>query len=201
MSIMDHAGNVVAMTATVESVFGSQRMAAGFFLNNQMTDFSFRPEINGRPVANAVAPGKAPRSSMAPTIVLSPDGNFYAAIGSPGGSAIIAYVARTIVGFVDWRLSMQQAIDVGHIIAAGPVARREARRVPASLARTLAARGWNLREADNEDSGLHGLRVTADGVEGGADPRREGVVIRVPPPQPAATPAATLPAPLPQIQD
>ncbi|MBL8548618.1 MAG: gamma-glutamyltransferase family protein [Hyphomonadaceae bacterium] len=193
MSIMDHAGNVVALTATVESVFGSQRMAAGFFLNNQLTDFSFRPEINGKPVANAVAPGKAPRSSMAPTIILTPDGNFYAAIGSPGGSAIIAYVARTIVGFTDWGLSMQDAIDVGHIIAAGPVARREARRVPAPLVRTLASRGWSLRESEAEDSGLHGLRVTSNGVEGGADPRREGVVIRVPPP----VPAATLPAPLP----
>jgi gamma-glutamyltranspeptidase/glutathione hydrolase len=153
-------------------------MAGGFFLNNQLTDFTFRPTLNGRPVANAVAPGKRPRSSMAPVLMFEPDGDFYAAIGSPGGTGIIAYVARTIVGVVDWDLSMQQAIDVPHLIASSPVVRQEATASP-EVVRALQARGWNLRQSEAEDSGLHGFVVTQRGIDAGADPRREGAVVRV----------------------
>jgi gamma-glutamyltranspeptidase/glutathione hydrolase len=179
LSVIDNEGNVVALTATIESEFGAHRMAGGFFLNNQLTDFSLRPTLNGRPLANAVAPGKRPRSSMAPVLMFERDGDFHAAIGSPGGSAIIAYVARTIVGFTDWDLSMQQAIDVPHLIAAGPIVRQEPS-VSRELVAALGARGWRLNQSAAEDSGLHGFVVTPNGIDAGADPRREGVVVRVP---------------------
>lgn len=178
--VMDRDGHVVSMTATVESAFGSHRMAGGFFLNNQLTDFSFAPARDGRPFANAVAAGKRPRSSMAPVLMFEADGDFYAAIGSPGGGAIIAYVGRTIIGFTDWGLSMQDAIDVSNLVASGPAIRIEAD-TPAALAADLRARGWNLRESDAEDSGLHGFRILPDGtIDAGADRRREGRVAIVP---------------------
>src|SRR4030095_5474746 len=108
--IGDADGNVVSMTTTVESIFGTGRMVDGFFLNNQLTDFSFAPtDAQGRPVANAVAPGKRPRSSMVPTILLTRDGRFAGAIGSAGGSAILAYVAKSLVAAIDWNLPMEQA--------------------------------------------------------------------------------------------
>jgi gamma-glutamyltranspeptidase/glutathione hydrolase len=164
----------------VESVFGSQRMAAGFFLNNQLTDFSLVPTRGGRPVANAPAPGKRPRSSMSPTIILNPDGTLYAAVGSPGGSSIIAYVARTLIGVVDWDLSMQTAIDQPNVVARGPAVRVESARAPEGMMDALAARGWTIAPSAGEISGLHGVRVTPDGaLDGGADPRREGVALRV----------------------
>ncbi|MES1201329.1 MAG: gamma-glutamyltransferase family protein [Pseudomonadota bacterium] len=103
MAIVDGEGNSVSMTATVESIFGDQRMVHGFFLNNQLTDFAWVPSINGRPVANAVAPRKRPRSSMAPMIITDRDGRLVMAVGSPGGSGIIAYVSRTIIGVLDWK--------------------------------------------------------------------------------------------------
>ena len=107
----DAHGNVVSMTATVESIFGTGRMVDGFFLNNQMTDFSFLPrDAQGRPAANAVAPGKRPRSSMTPAIILDREGRFVGAFGSPGGNAILAYVGKALVGVVDWGLPMQEAI-------------------------------------------------------------------------------------------
>lgn len=181
ISIIDHDGDVVVMTATVESAFGSHRMAGGFFLNNQLTDFSFQPVINGRPAANAVAPRKRPRSSMAPTLVFdADDGEFRAAMGSPGGGAIIAYVARTIIAMTDWNLSAQQAINLGHIIASGPIVRTEVSRVSPPLAQALRARGWALRDTDSEESGLQGFRVTPNGIDAGVDPRREGTVARIP---------------------
>jgi gamma-glutamyltranspeptidase/glutathione hydrolase len=177
MSIVDRWGNAVALTATVESVFGSQRMASGFFLNNQLTDFSFRPMQNGLPVANAVAPGKAPRSSMSPLIVTDRNGELELVIGSPGGSSIIAYVARTTIGILDWDLTPQQSIDLAHAYARAAPAALENERAPAGIADALAARGWALRDfGAAEDSGLHAIRVTRGGLVGGADPRREGVV-------------------------
>ena len=109
--VRDAAGNVVSMTTTVESIFGSGRMVDGFFLNNQMTDFSFSPrDAEGRPAANAVAPGKRPRSSMTPVILLDRDGRFAGAFGSAGGNAILAYVAKSLVAAIDWDLPMQQAL-------------------------------------------------------------------------------------------
>lgn len=177
ISIIDQWGNAVAMTATVESAFGSQRMVAGFFLNNQLTDFSFEPTLNGRPVANAVAPGKAPRSSMTPMIVTDRNGELVLVIGSPGGSSIIGYVARTTIGILDWGLNPQQAIDLSNATArSSPVAVENAR-LPAGIQDALTARGWAFRDVSGlEESGLHAILVTRDGLVGAADPRREGVV-------------------------
>lgn len=175
MSVLDRYGNAVVMTASVESAFGSQRMAGGFFLNNQLTDFSFISSINGKPVANAVAAGKKPRSSMSPTIVFDQNGDVFALIGSPGGSSIIAYVAKTVVALIDWKLSMQQAIDTANVVAAGDVIRVEGDRFSQPVADELTKRGWTLRQNASEISGLHGIVVRPSGLEGGADPRREGV--------------------------
>ena len=192
LSIVDGWGNAVSLTATVESAFGAQRMAAGFLLNNQLTDFAWEPAINGRPVANAVEPRKAPRSSMSPLIVLDRDGDLELVIGSPGGSAIIGYVARATIGILDWNLGVQGAIDVGNATARETPARIEAPRMPAGMVQQLTARGWAVQESALEASGLHAIRVTPQGLEGGADPRREGIVARVPaetPPTPAPAPA------------
>jgi gamma-glutamyltranspeptidase/glutathione hydrolase len=177
VSIVDAWGNAVSMTATVESAFGAQRMVAGFFLNNQLTDFSFEPTLNGRPVANAVEPGKAPRSSMSPMIVTDRNGELVLVIGSPGGSSIIGYVARTTIGILDWGLTPQQAIDLSNATARTSPVVVENARMPAGVADALTARGWELREVGAmEDSGIHAIRVTPQGLIGGADPRREGIV-------------------------
>ncbi len=178
--IVDRRGNVVSMTTTVESVFGSQRMAGGFFLNNQLTDFSFRPTDDaGAAIANAVAPGKKPRSSMSPTIVFR-DGRFELAVGSPGGNSIIAYVSKAIVGMLDWGLTPQQAIDLPNLIARGAII-AEPGRTPPQWIETLTAMGHVFRRAGGETSGLHAVRVQSDGrLVGGADPRREGKVAALP---------------------
>lgn len=178
--IVDARGNVVSMTTTVEGVFGSQRMAGGFFLNNQLTDFSFRPvDEAGAPIANAVAPGKKPRSSMSPTIVFR-EGRFELAVGSPGGNAIIAYVSKAIVGMLDWKLSPQQAVDLPNLIARGPIVAETSRADP-KLLEELAAMGHVFRRAGGESSGLHAVRVLSDGrLAGAADPRREGKVVALP---------------------
>ena len=192
ISIVDAWGDAVALTATVESEFGSQRMTNGFLLNNQLTDFSFQPTLNGRPVANAVAPGKRPRSSMVPTIVTDRDGELELVIGSPGGSSIIGYVARSTIGVLDWNLTVQQAIDYGNATARTGAVRAEAQRFPPGIAEALTARGWTLQQTGlGEVSGIHAIRVTPRGLEGGADPRREGIVGRVPAP---ATEASSSPA-------
>lgn len=182
--IVDSWGNAVSLTATVESVFGSQRMTSGFLLNNQLTDFSFAPTLNGRPVANAVAPHKRPRSSMVPTIITRRDGELEMVIGSPGGSAIVGYVARTTIGVLDWDLPVQEAINLSNATARTSPANIEAARMPAGVQAGLRQRGWEMRDvAGLEESGIHAIRVTPRGLEGGADPRREGAVGRV-----AATP-------------
>jgi len=176
--IVDAAGNVVSMTTTVESIFGDGRMVDGFFLNNQLTDFSFSPkEPDGAPVANAVAPGKRPRSSMAPNIILDRSGGFVAAVGSPGGNAIPAYVLKAIVGFIDWKLPMQQALDLPNLVARGAAFYAEAARFPPGVVQGLAARGVTLRAGGAEGSGLHGVMKVKGGYEGGADDRREGVAV------------------------
>lgn len=176
--VMDAKGNVVSMTTSVESVFGSQRTVGGFVLNNQLTDFSFRPvDDAGKPVANAVQARKHPRSSMAPTIVLDANGRFYAAVGSPGGSAILDYNAKTVVGFLAWGLSMQEAIELPNLIAIGPQFMGEVNKFSPDIKAGLKERGIDLIGGRAEGSGLHGILRKADGTfEGGADPRREGVV-------------------------
>jgi gamma-glutamyltranspeptidase/glutathione hydrolase len=169
------------MTTTVESIFGSGRMVDGFFLNNQMTDFSFRPrDAEGRPVANAVAPGKRPRSSMTPVILLDGDRRFVAAVGSAGGNAILAYVAKTLVGAVDWRLAMQDSVALPNLVARGAGFNGEVTRFPPAVLAGLRERGIELRPGQGEDSGLHGAMVRNGRIEGGADPRREGVTLVVP---------------------
>lgn len=174
--IVDARGNVVSMTTTVESLFGSGRMVGGFFLNNQLTDFAFAPlDKAGVPAANAVAGNKRPRSSMAPAIILDRKGRFVAAVGSPGGNAILSYNLKAIIGILDWNLSMQQAIDLPNLIARGESFASEPDRYAPGVVDALAARGIVFRGAGGEGSGLHGIIRRAGGYEGGADPRREGV--------------------------
>jgi gamma-glutamyltranspeptidase/glutathione hydrolase len=174
--IIDFEGNVVSMTTTVESVFGSGRVVGGFILNNQLTDFSFRPDVDGIPVANAIAPGKRPRSSMAPTIVLDPDGRFRAAIGSPGGSNILIYNAKLALGLLGWGLPVQTAIDLPNLSARDPRLSGEINRMSTIMRDSLTALGLPLLSMEGEDSGLHGIIIRGPGrLEGGADPRRDGV--------------------------
>jgi len=175
--IKDPAGNVVSMTTTVESIFGSGRMVGGFFLNNQLTDFSFSPtEKDGAPAANAVAGGKRPRSSMAPLIVLDDKGKFLAAVGSPGGNAILSYNLKAMVGLFYWNLSMQEAIALPNIVARGDNFSGDAEMFGPDMVAALNARGVMIKTGQYEGSGLHGFIIRPGGVlEGGADPRREGV--------------------------
>ncbi len=176
--IVDPQGNVVSMTTTVESIFGNGRMVNGFFLNNQMTDFSFAPvEKDGAPAANAVAAGKRPRSSMAPVIVLDKKtGKFVAALGSPGGNAILSYNLKAMVGVFDWGLNMQQAVSLPNLVARGDTYSGDADLFGPDMLAALNARGVGVKTGQIEGSGLHGVIVRKGGIlEGGADPRREGV--------------------------
>jgi gamma-glutamyltranspeptidase / glutathione hydrolase len=174
--VVDAAGNVVSMTTSVESLFGSGRTVGGFFLNNQLTDFSFRAtDDGGRAVANAVAGGKRPRSSMSPVIVLARDsGELVAALGSPGGSAILAYNAKALVGLLAWDLPLQQAIELPNLIARGEDFHGEMSRIAPGLATALAELGVELKSGRGEESGLHGVAVRGTQFEAAADPRREG---------------------------
>ena len=179
-AIVDSAGNAVSMTTSVEGAFGSHLMVKGFILNNQLTDFSFVPDADGRKVANRVAGGKRPRSSMSPTLILDSDGEFYAAIGSPGGSRIIGYVAQTIIALVDWKLPMQEAIALPHIINRNGVTDLEKGTALEKIAPKLERLGHKIR-IRALTSGLHGIvRTAPDILQGGADPRREGVVMTLP---------------------
>ncbi|HYC73978.1 gamma-glutamyltransferase family protein [Brevundimonas sp.] len=179
--IIDAEGNAVSMTTTVESVFGSGRMAAGFFLNNQLTDFSFEPlRPDGAPAANAVAPGKRPRSSMAPVIILDRQGRFVGALGSPGGTSILAYNAKALIAVLDWGLTMEEAFALPNLVARGDGFGADTDRFSADLREALAARGVVLKPNASENSGLHGAiwRQRSNGAwawDGAADDRREGV--------------------------
>ncbi|MEL7545163.1 MAG: gamma-glutamyltransferase [Pseudomonadota bacterium] len=181
LSVVDFDGNAVSMTATVESVFGNARMVNGFLLNNELTDFAREPRINGQIVANAPAGGKRPRSSMSPTIITEGD-DLVMVTGSPGGNSIIAYVSKTVLGVFDWGLTPQEAIDFPNIIARGDQVRVEIDR-PGGPEAALALRdmGYPVQEREGENSGLHIVMVTEDGLVGGADPRREGVAIGLDP--------------------
>ena len=176
--VVDSQGDVLSMTTTVESIFGDGRMVDGMVLNNQLTDFSFAPNNpDGTPAANAVAPGKRPRSTMVPTIVLTKDGRFYASIGSPGGNNILPYVLKTLVGVLDWNLPMQDAIALPNVVARGDTYGAESDQLPPAVIQGLMARGVNLGPARGENSGLHGVLVKDGVLTGGYDPRREGVVL------------------------
>ncbi len=176
--VVDGDGNVVSMTSSVESIFGSTRMAGGMFLNNQLTDFSFRPmDENGLKIANRIQAGKRPRSSMSPTIVFDDSGDFYMATGSPGGNSIIAYTSKTLVGVLGWGLSPQEAIDLPNMVSRGSKVRIEKDRASAELISGLKEFGYDVHESAGENSGLSVVVKNADGsFSGGADPRREGVV-------------------------
>ncbi|HKP33420.1 MAG TPA: gamma-glutamyltransferase, partial [Sphingomicrobium sp.] len=179
--VRDADGNVVSMTTTVESIFGTGRMVDGFFLNNQLTDFSFSPvDDQGRPVANAVAPGKRPRSSMVPTILLTSDGRFAGAFGSAGGNAILAYVAKNIVASVDWNLPMPEALAQPNLVARGRNFQGEVDKFSPEVLDGLRKRGIELRPGQGEDSGVTAALIRNGKIDGGADPRREGVVLTLP---------------------
>ncbi|MEP7316755.1 MAG: gamma-glutamyltransferase, partial [Sphingomicrobium sp.] len=179
--VRDHDGNVISMTTTVESIFGSGRMVDGFFLNNQLTDFSFDPKRpDGGPAANAVAPGKKPRSSMVPMILMTRDGQFAGAIGSAGGNAILAYVAKSLVAAVDWNMPMQQALAQPNLVARGSGFGGEVTKFSPEILAALGARGITLLPGQGEDSGVHAVMIRNGKVDGGFDPRREGRVIIIP---------------------
>ncbi|MEX0409175.1 gamma-glutamyltransferase [Aquibium sp. LZ166] len=174
--IVDADGNVASMTSSIENGFGARLMTRGFLLNNQLTDFSFAPQENGEAVANRVEPGKRPRSSMSPTIVLR-DGKPLFALGSPGGSNIIPYVAQSLVGLIDWKMDISEAFAMPHFSNRFGRYDLEAGTAAAELADDLQALGYEVRTTDM-NSGLHGVAFLADGtLEGGADPRREGVAV------------------------
>ncbi len=177
ISIVDAGGNAVAMTTTIEAGFGARVMAAGFLLNNELTDFSFLPrDQDGRPVANAVGPAKRSRSSMSPTLVFDPAGRLMAVVGSPGGSRIIMYVVKSVVALIDWGMDAQEAAAALNFGSRGGAFEIEGD--PAlptqAISHAMLARGHAVR-ADEMTSGLHIVRVFADHLEGGADPRREGI--------------------------
>lgn len=176
-TVVDKWGDVVSMTTTVESVFGDGRMVDGFMLNNQLTDFSFAPtNKSGAPAANAVGPRKRPRSSMSPAIVLDRQGRFVAAVGSPGGLAIPSYVVKTLVGLFEWNLSVQDAIDLPNLVAIGGFYGSEPGKYAPGVVDGLAAKGVIFNSSrGGEGSGLHGIIFRNGHLEGGADPRREGV--------------------------
>jgi gamma-glutamyltranspeptidase/glutathione hydrolase len=181
--VVDAQGNVVSMTASVESVFGTTRMAGGMFLNNQLTDFSFRSkDEQGTLIANRVQAGKRPRSSMSPTIVLDQDGEFYLATGSPGGNSIIAYTAKSLVGVLEWGLSPQQAVNLPNLVARGDKVRIEKERADQSIIDGLRSYGYEVKESAGENSGLSVVLRNSSGIlQGGVDPRREGIIERVKP--------------------
>jgi len=174
--IVDQWGNAVSMTTTVESLFGSGRMVGGFFLNNQMTDFSFAPvDAQGRPVANAVAAGKRPRSSMVPVLILDRQGRLVGALGSPGGNSILAYDAKALIGVLDWGLPMQAAFDLPNLVVRGSTVGADTDLFSPEIQAALATSGTPLRPNATETSGLHGA-IWRDGRwDAGADRRRDGV--------------------------
>ena len=175
ISIIDAEGNAVSLTSTIEAFFGSRVMVHGFLLNNELTDFNFLPVEESAAVANSVAPGKRPRSSMAPFIVYdAKSGALDMAIGSPGGSLIIGYVAKALVGVLDWNLDLQAAIDLPNRGSRNGPTEIEKGTELESLAVTLKAMGHEVL-AIEMTSGLQGIRRVSGGLEGGADPRREGV--------------------------
>ncbi|MGO4479250.1 gamma-glutamyltransferase [Massilia sp. 2TAF26] len=176
---VDQYGAGLSMTTSVEDAFGSRQMVDGFILNNQLTDFSFDSRDASGPIANRVEPGKRPRSAMSPTIVFDKKtGRFVEAIGSPGGPLIINYVAKVLVGTLDWGLNVQEAIALPNFGSRNGPTELEAGRFPLATIEQLKARGHTVRVFD-QNSGLHGIeRMDIHGVPlwfGGADPRREGV--------------------------
>jgi len=174
ISIVDSYGNVASMTTTIENAFGSRLMVRGFLLNNELTDFSFRTHVEGVPIANSIAPGKRPRSSMSPTIVMK-DGAPVLAVGTPGGSRIIGYTAKTIIAYLDWGMDVQQAIQLPHAVNRFGSYDVEDGTAAVDLAPALEGMGYEVNMRDL-NSGLHAIAI-GDALQGGADPRREGIAL------------------------
>jgi gamma-glutamyltranspeptidase/glutathione hydrolase len=177
LSVTDAEGNTVALTTTIEGVFGSGVFAAGFLLNNQLTDFSFRPaDRTGQPIANRVEGGKRPRSTMAPTLVFDHDGRLFAALGSPGGARIVLFVVKTLIGLIDWNLDAQAAIDLPNFGSTGGPVELEFGWSTIWHALALKSMGHAIAP-DLMNSGVHAVVRRNGTLEGGADPRREGVAL------------------------
>jgi gamma-glutamyltranspeptidase/glutathione hydrolase len=184
MSFVDYEGNAVSFTDTVEGPFGSSRFTNGFILNNQLTDFSQKPMIDGKVVANAPGPHKRPRSSMSPTVVLDGKGDVFMVTGSPGGNSIVGYVAKTLVAVLDWGKTAQEAAALPNVVARGQTVRVETSDPTAgpnptgkAWLKTLTDMGFKTQEVGGEVSGINIVVARADHLEGGSDPRREGVAV------------------------
>ena len=175
-SIIDEHGNAVSMTSSIENGFGSALMVEGFILNNQLTDFSLSPKKDGKLVANRVQANKRPRSSMAPIMVFNKDNSLKLIVGSPGGSRIINYVAQTIIGVLDWQLDPQEAINLPKVTNRNNVTTLE-RNTSAELLKPLLEKKGHKVILRDLNSGIHAIEITSSDLVGGADPRREGVVI------------------------
>jgi gamma-glutamyltranspeptidase / glutathione hydrolase len=177
MSIVDDRGEVVSMTTTVEAPFGSQMMAAGFVLDNQLTDFSFEPVRGGKPVANAPAAFKRPLSAMSPTIVLDKAGRFKLAVGSPGGPLIIDYVAQALIALLDAGRAPADAASLPHVANLNSPTLLEKGTALEALAPALTAMGHRIASPTVEKSGLNIVERIPGGYEGASDPRRDGVAL------------------------
>jgi gamma-glutamyltranspeptidase/glutathione hydrolase len=175
ISIVDKDGNAVSVTTTIENGFGSNVMSNGFLLNNELTDFSFESHQNGYPIANRLEPGKRPRSSMSPTIVMK-DNKPYLVVGSPGGSRIIGYVAKTLIAHLEWGMDIQQAISLPNRLNRFGTFDLEKGTDTESLEKSLSEMGFNVSIRDL-NSGVQGIVIQENGLLGGADPRREGLVL------------------------
>lgn len=174
ISIVDSYGNALSMTTTIENGFGSRLFVHGFLLNNELTDFSFRTHVDGVPIANRIEPGKRPRSSMSPTIVMR-DGAPVLVIGSPGGSRIIGYVAQAIIAHLDWGMDVQQAVSMPHLVNRFGTFDVEGGTSAETLIEPLIALGFAVG-ARGLNSGLHAISI-GNTLQGGADPRREGIAL------------------------
>jgi gamma-glutamyltranspeptidase/glutathione hydrolase len=180
IAIVDAEGNALTMTTTVQDPFGARLLVHGFLLNDELTDFSFRPEIDGRLVANRAEPGKRPRSAMSPTLVFDRSGALRVLVGSQGGGRIISFVLQALLGMLDWDLSPQDAVAAGHVVTTGsPLGANvllEANTEAASLAQALTARGEHVA-VEPIPSGEQAIMRTKAGLVGTADPRGEGVAL------------------------
>ncbi|MFT6332311.1 MAG: gamma-glutamyltranspeptidase/glutathione hydrolase [Lentimonas sp.] len=176
LSIVDSEGNAISMTSSIEYYFGSTLMVGGFMLNNQLTDFSFVPQIDGKPVANKVEAGKQPRSSMSPTFVFDENDDLIMVVGSPGGPRIIQFVIKAIIGHLDWGLDIQEAISLPNSVVLNDVIALEKRTALEGLQAKLEKMGHKVKVSDLI-SGIHAITINSEGLKGGADPRRGGAAL------------------------
>ena len=176
--IVDLYGNAVSITSTIEGPFGSHLMAGGFMLNNELTDFSLMPEKDGLSIANKVESGKRPRSSMSPTIIFDKHGDIHSLTGSPGGNSIIGYVAKSILGLLDWNMSPQDVVAIPHYLRRNKNTELEKNTILPIHKDYLENLGHEVVVVSKR-SGLHVAKKIGKGFIGGADPRREGLVIQI----------------------